>query len=123
MEAHARSLRPDQLSPNRLTRMSGRSNVNISITQDLDLGVSAGYISEDIRLPRSDDSGVSGIAANTYGGPGFKYNLNSAGDTLYGWRQFTARDVYQAVTNQAIERLIGSASPNWRPQEWLAFNG
>ena len=51
---------------------------------------------------------MTGIAANTYGGPGFKYNQTPAGDTLYGWRSFTPRDIYQRETSQAIERFIGS---------------
>ena len=67
----------------------------------------------------SDDAGTAGIAANIYGGPGSKYNLNPAGDTLWGWRQFTPRDIYQAVTRQAVQRMIGSLAANWRPTEWL----
>ena len=115
------SLLPTQESPNHLTRMTGRGNFNISLTQQADVSVSTGYISSDLRLPRSDDSGVSGIAANTYGGPGFKYNRTAAGDTLYGWRSFTPRDIYQGETNQAIERFISSASGNYRPQDWLTL--
>ena len=119
----ARNLRlsPLQESPNHLTRMTGRANMNISLTQEADVAVSTGYITSDLRLPQSDDSGVSGIAANVYGGPGFKYNRTSAGDTLYGWRSFTPRDIYQTETNQAIERFIGSGSANYRPQDWLTF--
>src|SRR5688572_13373001 len=117
------SLRPEQKNPNHLRRISARANMNFAPRDNLDLAVHAGYTTQDLRLPRSDDSGTAGIAANTYGGPGFKYNLNSAGDTLYGWREFTPRDVYEAVTTQSIERLITSASANWRPQEWLALRG
>ena len=106
---------PRQASPNHLNRVTARANFNITLAPNADLAINAGYISQDLRLPMSDDSGVNGIAANTYGGPGFKYNLNAAGDTLYGWRQFTPRDIYQQYTNQAIERLITSASANWRP--------
>jgi TonB-linked SusC/RagA family outer membrane protein len=123
LAARKLSLSPAEESPNRLTRMTMRSNLNISLTQKADVAVSAGYISSDLRLPRSDDSGVSGIAANTYGGPGFKYNTTAAGDTLYGWRAFTPRDIYQAITVQSIERLIGSSAGNWRPQSWLALRG
>ena len=115
------SLSPEQRSPNHLTRMTGRANINISLTQQADVSVSTGYITSDLRLPMSDDSGVSGIAANVYGGPGFKYNRTPAGDTLYGWRSFTPRDIYQGETNQAIERFIGSTSANIRPQDWLTF--
>jgi TonB-linked SusC/RagA family outer membrane protein len=115
------SLLPIQESPNHLTRMTARGNFNLSLTQQADVSVSTGFISSDLRLPRSDDSGVSGIAANTYGGPGFKYNRTAAGDTLYGWRSFTPRDIYQGETNQAIERFIGSSSANYRPQDWLTL--
>jgi outer membrane receptor protein involved in Fe transport len=97
--------------------------MNFAPRDNLDIGVHAGYTTQDLRLPHSDDSGTAGIAANTYGGPGFKYNRNAAGDTLYGWREFTPRDVYEAVTTQAIERLISSVSSNWRPREWLALRG
>jgi TonB-linked SusC/RagA family outer membrane protein len=121
MAAKNMTLLPTQESPNHLTRMTGRGNFNISLTQQADVSVSTGYISSDLRLPRSDDSGVSGVAANTYGGPGFKYNLTPAGDTLFGWRSFTPRDIYQGETNQGIERFIGSSSANYRPQEWLTL--
>ncbi|MGQ0764814.1 MAG: SusC/RagA family TonB-linked outer membrane protein [Gemmatimonadota bacterium] len=118
-----RSLLPEQESPNRLTRETARANLSILLPQDADIGVNFGYITQDLRLPRSDDSGTAGIAANVYGGPGFKYNLTAAGDTLYGWRQFTPRDIYQATTNQAIERMIGSTNANWRANDWLSVRG
>jgi TonB-linked SusC/RagA family outer membrane protein len=123
LSSHNRSLLPSEESPNRLKKMTARTNLNVALARNADLAINAGYISQDLRLPMSDDSGTDGIAANIYGGPGMKYNLNPAGDTLYGWRQFTPRDVYQAVTSQAIERLITSASSNWRPQEWLSLRG
>ncbi|MDP9348648.1 MAG: SusC/RagA family TonB-linked outer membrane protein [Gemmatimonadota bacterium] len=117
------SLRPEQQDPNGLNRITGRANVNITLPRNADLAISAGYTSQDLQLPRSDDAGTPGIAANIYGGPGFRYNLNQAGDTLYGWREFTPRQIYQAVTTQSVERLTGSASANMRPQEWLALRG
>ncbi|MBA3969363.1 MAG: SusC/RagA family TonB-linked outer membrane protein [Gemmatimonadetes bacterium] len=115
------SLRPDQENPNSLNRVTGRANLNIALPRNSDIAVSAGYTSQDLQLPRSDDAGTAGLAANTYGGPGFKYNVNSAGDTLFGYREFTPRQLYQAVTNQAIERMIGSVAGNWRPQDWLTL--
>lgn len=123
LAARGRAMRPEEESPNRLTRMTARANMNITLSRNADIAVNTGYTSQDLRLPMSDDSGVSGIAANVYGGPGFKYNLTAAGDTLYGWRQFTTRDIYQAYSNQSIERSTSSASANWRPQEWLAVRG
>ena len=117
------SLLPEQESPNRLNRVTARANLNFNLPGNADVAVNAGYTSQDLRLPRSDDSGTPGIAANIYGGPGFRYNTNAAGDTLYGWREFTPRTIYQAVTTQSIERLISSVNGNWRPQGWLALRG
>jgi TonB-dependent SusC/RagA subfamily outer membrane receptor len=65
------TLRSDQTDPNHLNRVSGRANVSMAVRDNLDVSLNAGYITQDLRLPRSDDSGTAGIAANTYGGPGF----------------------------------------------------
>ncbi|MEX2284063.1 MAG: SusC/RagA family TonB-linked outer membrane protein [Gemmatimonadota bacterium] len=121
LAARGLSLRPEQADPNRLRRVTARANMSIAARDNLDISVNTGYTTQDLRLPRSDDSGTAGIAANTYGGPGFKYNLNAAGDTLYGWREFTPRDVYETTTTQAIERLITSVSTNFRPRDWLTM--
>ncbi len=116
-------LSPEQMSPNHLNKITTRANLNITLSPKADVTVSAGYTNQDLRLPQSDDSGTSGIAANVYGGPGFKYNLTAAGDTLYGWRQFTPRDIYQSESNQSINRMISSVGTNYRPTDWLALRG
>ena len=123
MAARNRTLRPEQESPNRLTRGTGRFNTNIALPSNADLNFGIGYISQDIRLPTSDDSGNAGLGANVFGGPGFKYNLSPAGDTLYGYRQYTPRDTYEQVTNQAIKRFMGTFNPTWRARDWLTFRG
>lgn len=117
------ALRPEVANPSALTKMTGRANLNVTLAQNAELAVSAGYISLDQRFQQSDDAGASGLGANVYGGPGYKYNLNARGDTLFGYREFTPRDTYQELTTQSVERLIGSTSGNWRPQEWLALRG
>lgn len=119
MKEHGLSLRPEQKSPNRLTRMTGRTNLNIALPSNFDLGVGMGYNSQDLRLPMSDDSGVRGIATNVYGGPGHKGNVTPSGEPLFGWRAATPREIYQAQNWQGIERFIGSANSNWRAKNWL----
>lgn len=119
--AHTRTLRDEEENPSHLDRVTTRANFNLTLSPKADLALNMGYISSDLRLPTSDDSGVAGVAANTYGGPGFKYNVNATtGDTLYGWRQVTPRDVYQTVTGQGIKRLITSVSGNYLPVGWLS---
>ncbi|MBK6307252.1 MAG: SusC/RagA family TonB-linked outer membrane protein [Gemmatimonadetes bacterium] len=114
-----RSLSSRQENPGMRGRVTGRSNINITLPRNAEMQVNAGFTSQDIYLPRSDDSGTPGIAANTFGGPGFKYNLNPQGDTLFGWRQFTPRDIYQTETTQSLGRFIGSVNGNWRAADWL----
>lgn len=121
MAANGLSLNKDQRNPNGLTRITTRMNLNVAPADNVDVAVNAGYISSDLRLVRSDDSGTAGVAANIYGGPGFKYNTNAAGDTLWGWREFTPRNVYQTETKQAIERFISSVATTVRPTDWLSL--
>jgi TonB-linked SusC/RagA family outer membrane protein len=118
---HGLALSSIQQSPQHLGRETARANMDITLSPDADLAISGGFIQQDLRLPESDDSGVLGIATNIYGGPGFKYNLSPTGDTLFGWRAATPRDIYQLETNQSIQRFIGSSRANWRPRDWLAL--
>ena len=123
LAARGLSLRSEEKTPNHLGRVTTRANFNLSLSPKADVAVSAGYTSQDLRLPMSDDSGTNGVAGNTYGGLGYKYNISPTGDTLYGWRQITPRDIYQTYTDQGIKRLITSMNGNWRPLEWLAVRG
>lgn len=123
LAARDQSLLPGQRKPNHMDRISARANVDVTLPGNADITLSTGYTQEGLRLPMSDDSGFNGVAPGTYGGPGFKYNINSAGDTLYGWRSFTPRDIYQRVTAQEVNRVISSVSANWRPLESVALRG
>jgi hypothetical protein len=53
--------------------------------------------------------------------PGFKYTVNAAGDTLHGWRTVTPREIYGTVTEQDINRVIGTLGTNWRPLDWVTL--
>lgn len=114
------SMRPEEEKPNGLTRFTARSNMDIVLGPKADLAVSAGYIQLGIRLPRSDDSGVPGLATNTYGGPGYRYMFNAQGDTLFGYRTVTPREIYRTTTRQDVNRFVGSTTANWRPMDWLS---
>lgn len=114
------TLRPEERTPNSLTRITARSNLDIALGPRADLAINAGYIQQGIQLIRSDDSGVPGLATNTYGGPGYRYMFNAAGDTLYGYRTVTPREIYRTTTRQDVNRFIGSLSSNIRPLDWLS---
>jgi TonB-linked SusC/RagA family outer membrane protein len=114
------TLRPDQRNPNALNRISARSNLDVDVAPNATISVSAGYTNQMLRLPRSDDSGVPGLATNTYGGMGYKWMVNAAGDTLHGYRTVTPREIYGTVTEQGIDRMIGSVNADYRPVDWLS---
>ncbi len=120
LSARGISLRPEQENPNALKRYSVRSNLDVALSSSADLAVSLGYTQQEVRLTRSDDSGVPGLATNTYGGHGYKYMLNAAGDTLYGYRTVTPREIYRTTTDQDVNRFVGSATFQWRPRSWLS---
>lgn len=120
MAAHDLFLTDRQQHQNQLLRGTLRANVDVTFSPKLDVSLNSGYISSDLYLPEADDSGTAGITANIYGGPGMKYNISAAGDTLYGWREYTPRLIYQRESSQAIERYITSVAANWRPSGWLA---
>jgi TonB-linked SusC/RagA family outer membrane protein len=114
------TLRSEQRRPNGMSRVTARANMDIDLTPRADVSISTGYTSQDLRLIRSDDSGVPGLATNIYGGWGHKFMLNpSTGDTLYGYRTVTPREIYGTTTNQRIERLISSVASNYRPLDWV----
>jgi TonB-linked SusC/RagA family outer membrane protein len=123
LERNGVELRPEQRNPNAMNRLSGRGNFDMELSPKLSLALGASYTDQTIRLVRSDDSGVPGLSTNTYGGPGYKYMMNSAGDTLYGYRTVTPREVYGTVTEQGINRTIGSIAANWKPLDWLTARG
>jgi TonB-linked SusC/RagA family outer membrane protein len=114
------SMRPEERRPNGLVRYTARTNLDIQLGDAVDLAVSGGFTQQAIRLPRSDDSGVPGLATNVYGGPGHKFNTNAAGDTLFGYRTVTPREIYRTSTRQDVNRFIGSATANVRPSDWLS---
>jgi TonB-linked SusC/RagA family outer membrane protein len=120
LAARGLELRPEQRNPNAMNRISMRSNLDVDLSSRASLAVNASYINQLLRLPRSDDSGVPGLATNVYGGHGYKYMFNAAGDTLHGYRTVTPREIYGTVTEQDINRMIGSVSTNWRPLSWLS---
>ncbi len=84
LAAHGATLRAEELSPSNQRRVTMRGNFNVTATPTLDFALNTGFTSQDTRLPTSDDSGTLGVAANTYGGPGQKYNLAANGDTPLG---------------------------------------
>ncbi|MBW3656399.1 MAG: TonB-dependent receptor, partial [Gemmatimonadetes bacterium] len=112
-------IRDEWMRPNALDRVSGRANVNVTLSPKADVAVSTSFTHLNLRLPQHENNAV-GLGSNAYGGPGSRGNLNSAGDSLYGYRAYAPGDFFQDVTSQGVDRFIGALNGNWRPLEWLS---
>src|SRR5690606_41486704 len=101
MAARNVSMRDKEERPNALNRVTARTNLDVRLSDEFDFSVNAGYTSQRLRLPRSDDSGVPGVASYLYGWPRFKYILNATGDTSHGLRT-TTTPMYKHILHEQI---------------------
>jgi TonB-linked SusC/RagA family outer membrane protein len=109
----------DWARPNALQKASVRANLNLTVNSKLDLSAQSGYIKLDQRLPQVDNN-VNSFLFNAFTGPGYKNNGNgSLGQPLMGWARFTPGDIFQQVTQAAVNRYIGSVNANWHPVSWM----
>jgi len=125
MQAQNIDIREEWNRPNARTRASGRANLNLTLSQNADIGITTNYITSTQRLPQSDNN-TTGLLSSAYGGPGFKTNVdptNSIGDSLYGYRAFTPGNIFQETVTQDVNRFIGGLNGSWRPTSWLSTRG
>ncbi len=101
----------EQVRPNALTKVTLRGKFTMSPGDKADATFSAGYVSNDTRLPPSYDPAVR------YGilGPGYR-------NTDDGWLASWARpsQTFAARNRDAADRFTMSINGNWRPVGWLA---
>jgi TonB-linked SusC/RagA family outer membrane protein len=111
--------------PSQLEQGSFRSNVNASLSPDLDVGVTSMFTRLDSRLPQVDNN-VNSMWYNGMVGPGFKSagpgytGVGSLGQPLYGYAGFTPGEIFQRLATQNIHRMIIGTNINYRPLTWLS---
>jgi TonB-linked SusC/RagA family outer membrane protein len=103
------------LRPNYNKKVSLRANLSSHPTEKVDIQVSTGYVSGNLRLPQNDNN-VLGMLPSGYFG---------TTDTLgvSNWGFFAPGEIFSLYRNQNIERFTGSANANWRPLNWLTARG
>jgi TonB-linked SusC/RagA family outer membrane protein len=110
--------------PNVLGKNSVRANLNASISPQLDLAVSTGFINLAQRFSQESNA-TAGLGSHAFGGPGCKICSpdrlvgGGLGTPLYGYRAWTPGYTFQEAVGQRLNRFIGSANANWRPTTWL----
>jgi TonB-linked SusC/RagA family outer membrane protein len=110
-------------TPNAMSRASVRVNVDAALSPKLDAQFSTSFISQMTRLPQNDNDAY-GLLSNAFGGVGYENGRTSTlGFNLHGYRQTTPGESFQDVSQQYIDRFIGSSSLNYRPLSWLSMRG
>lgn len=109
----------EQVYPNKLNRISLRTNLTAAINPKADLQISSGFITSDQRLPQNEDNG-NGLMVAALGGLGRRDLRDSRGVPLLGYRSWPMGDVFARTTSQGIQRFINSFASQYRPTSWLS---
>lgn len=118
---------------NYMRRASGRSNVRMQLTPDLDATLTLGVIRNRVRLPNNDNSAFGPISAGYLGKPfdcspatnsaGLTTRLRYCGADTLGRGSFNANlpltHFFPINTNQENDRLTAGLSANYAPLSWL----
>ena len=111
--------------PNVLGKASFRTNLNMSVSPQLDLAMQSSYIRVNQRLPQVDNN-VNSFWYNGTMGPGWKgagpgyTGKGSLGQELNGYAFATPAEIFQAETIQNVQRFIGGSNADWRPFSWIS---
>ncbi len=107
-----------QVRPNHFNKYNFRLNLNASPRSNIEVGVSSGFVVNNIRLPQTGDNFQSMIGTALFGsanpaafattaGYGFSRPANSVGEETY----------------RKNDHFINSGTVNWRPFSWLSTRG
>jgi TonB-linked SusC/RagA family outer membrane protein len=106
---------PEEVNhPNDLRRVSLRANLRSRVADALDLNLSTGFLSSDLRLPQNDNN-ILGLLASAY----FGIPDSSSESFNNGYGFFLPGEVFQIRTSQDVERYMASGNLDWKPTEWL----
>jgi len=102
-------------SINSLRATHVRANVQAQIRPNLRLFASSAYINSFASLPQNDNNTLGILPQGLLGGADSTVNG--------GWFAIPPKTLFNLVTDQSVNRMIGSASADWRPFDFLAING
>ncbi len=121
------AVREESLNPELLQGLNIRANVNASPSTKLDLAINTGFVSSHQRMTFADNSFFSPQYQSMMS-PGFTQaglgvsQLGSRGENLDGNNGYTYGDIFQQTTQEDIQRMLTSATGDWRPFSWMQNN-
>jgi len=114
--------------PNKLGRVSGRTNVRTQLRDDLDATITFGVVRYRLRLPNNDNSAFGAISAGFLGKAfdcsptTFATNVYCGSDSLsrgYFNANIPSTQYYNITNDQQNDRLTANIQSNWSPRSWL----
>ncbi len=106
-ERGSTGLEPDNVRPNALTKGSARANLSTPLGRTIDLTVSSGLLSQEVRL------GNSGFWYTGQATPGYR-DVNDG--WVYGFRP---ANIFALRNREDATHATGSANATWHPATWL----
>ncbi len=91
-------------------RYNFRANITNRPSDKLELAITTGYVSSDLRLPDNDNNALGFLGSGLLGGS----------DTLRrGWGFLLPEESYKIITNQGVERFTSSVAADAHPWSFL----
>jgi TonB-linked SusC/RagA family outer membrane protein len=118
------NIRGEWRNPEALQRENFRANFNATVTPQLELGATLGFVKSDQRFPQSDNSPISLFAAARsspgFAHPGLGYtNVGALGETLYGYNLWIPSEIFQDLNTENIQRQMMTGTLTWRARPWM----
>ena len=106
----------EQLHPNELQRINLRSNLGALLSNNVDVSLSAGYVTSDNRLPQTGDNtqGILGAALFGTANPARASNP---------WGFARPAEGFSDIVYRRDSRFTNSLQTNWRPLSFLTARG
>jgi TonB-linked SusC/RagA family outer membrane protein len=102
---------------NKLRRTNLRANFRSQISPKLDLSISSGYLTSDLRYPQNDNNSFGIIPGGVLG----SWRDDPVGRGYF--QGYVPTDLYIINTRQQLSRFTGSSTATWQPLGWLRFTG
>jgi len=133
LDSTGNAMREEWLHPENFSRKSVRANLNAAVNPSLDISFNSGFTRSAQALPQVDNNSFS-FLYNAFNNPGFKptvacrttpasclgYNNTGAlGEVLNGYGLYTPGNLFQYISDLAVDRFISAGTAAWRPLAWL----
>jgi TonB-linked SusC/RagA family outer membrane protein len=124
-------MRDEWLHPEAFQSYNLRTNLNASLSPNVDLTMTAGFSNTNQRLPQVDNN-INSFIYSARNNPGFNHNgapgltyseIGSLGEFRNGYGVYSPAQIFQDLNENGTERFIGSADAQWHPFSWMSNQG